>query len=347
LADTVRASVSKPTLKTRSLAARGHGVIIVGAGRRVAEDVVPAIEALGRSAHIQSIYATRPGVVFGRQKAWDVLPIDELQEREVASASAIYIAVPDHSLSKVLKAFSQHDCHQIRLIVDTPVVSWSTQNADYDRFLSVHVAEDSIVLPWLQAAHAAIDGMSKVREIRFFNSAYRYHAFALAKAIARESLGQGGGIRVAYRFGHSTRLKLRCGTFVVLREPRDYEIGRLHIHLDDGRVMSSHFGADITIECLRNDDCCIGFSVANNQAYLSDVERDLVGRFTERDNIITRMVDLKRVGLYRLLASILSGKANYSFADGFEDALVDRALAHRKFYHNMRSPIRHSCQQSF
>ena len=48
--------------------------------------------------------------------------------------------------------------------------------------------------------------------------------------------------------------------------------------------MSSHPGADITIECICKGDHCTGFSVANNRAYLSDVERDLVGRFTDRDN---------------------------------------------------------------
>ena len=338
LAGTVRASLSRSNFKARTFPATGHGIIIVGAGRRAAEDVVPAIEALCGSAYIQSIYATRPGVVFGRQKAWDVRPIDELREGAIASASAIYIAVPQVSVPKVLTVLRQYDCRQIRLIVDTPVVSSKILDADYDRFLSVHVAEDSIVLPWLPAAHACIEEMSRVREIRFLNSAYRYHAFALAKAIAREDLGTGGGIKVAYRFGHRTRLRLASGSFVVLHEPRDYKIGCLNICLEDGRVLSSHPGADITIECLRKDDHCAGFSVANNPAYLSDVERDLVGRFTDRDNVVTRMLDFKRVGLYRLLAAILFNRANYSLADGLEDAVVDRALARRHFYHRMRGP---------
>jgi hypothetical protein len=338
LADTIRASLPKPNFQTRSLAATGHGIIIIGAGRRVAEDVVPAIEALGESAHIQSIYATRPGVIFGRQKAWDVKSMQELQQRDIASASAIYVGVPEDSVPEVLAVLKQHDCRQIRLIVDTPVVWSTTQNADYDRFLSVHVAEDSIALPWLRAVHASIDGMSRVREIRFLNSAYRYHAFALAKAIARERMGQGGSIKVAYKFGHSARLRLASGALVIVREPRDYEIGRLNIYLDDGRVMSSHPGADITIECIRKDDHCTGFSVATNHEYFGDVERGLVGRLTNRDNIITKMLDLKRVGLYRLLAAILSGGVNYSFADGIEDTLVDRALARRYFY-KMLNPI--------
>jgi choline dehydrogenase-like flavoprotein len=341
LANTVRASLAQPNHEIGTLPATGHGIIVVGAGRRVAEDVVPAIEALGGSAHVQSIYATRPGVVFGRQRAWDVRPIGELQEGDVASASAIYLAVPRGAVAGVLAALRGYDCRRIRLIVDTPVVSSKVLNADYDRFRSVHVAEDSIALPWLPAVHACIDEMSRIREIQLLNSAYRYHAFALAKAIARKDLGKGGCIKSAYSLRNRARLGLASGPLVLLDEPRDYEIGRLNIRLEDGRVISSHPGADLAVECLREGDRCIGFSVGDNREYLSNVETDLIGRFTASDNIVTRMLDLKRVGLYRLLAAMLSDRANYALADGVEDAAVDRALVTRHLYYRMRSP-RHS-----
>jgi hypothetical protein len=332
LADTVRAalSLSKPVIpEAKRTSETSHGIIIVGGGRRVAEDVVPAIEALGELAQIQSIYATRPSVIFGRQRAWEVRPIVELREEAIAAASAIYIAVPPDSVPEVLAALRPYDCSQIQLIIDTPAVSSKTVHADYDRFRSVQVAEDSIALPWLPAVHACIDEMSGVREIQFLNSAYRYHAIALAKAIAGEHPGEKGGVRAGYRLGRRTHLTLASGSVVQMHEPRDYETGRLNICLEDGLVMSSHPGADISIECLRRDDCCTGFSVANHRTYLSDVETVLVGRFRDCDNVITRMLDLKRVGLYRLLASILSGRLTYSSVDGVEDAEVAKALTRR------------------
>ena len=332
LADTVRASLPLPKPKARRFPSTPNGIIIVGAGRRVAEDVVPAIEALAESAHIQSIYATRPGVVFGRQRAWDVRPILELQDKDIASASAIYIAVPPVSVPMVLSILRERDCRHIRLIVDTPAVSSKIIRADYDRFRSVNVAEDSIALPWLSAVHACSDDATGIREIHFRNSAYRYHAFALAKAISRQQLGQGRCITSAYSLARRTRLRLTSGPLVELVEPRDYGIGRINICLGDGRVMSSHPDADITIECVRKDDHCTGFSVAGNRAPLSDVESELVGRFTATDNIVTRMLDLKRVGLYRLLSSIVSYKPSYSLIDGVEDAMVDRSLARQRFY---------------
>jgi hypothetical protein len=330
LADTVRASLSSPKPQARRFPVTSNGIIIIGAGRRVAEDVVPAIESLAGSAHIQSIYATRPGVVFGRQRAWDVAPILQLGDEEIATARAMYIAVPPASLPMVLSALRERDCRHISLIVDTPAVSSKSIRADYSRFRNVNVAEDSVALPWLSAVHACSDDAAGVREIHFKNSAYRYHAFALAKAIAKS--GQQRCITSAYSLGRRTRLRLATGPLVVLIEPRDYAIGRMNICLGDGRVISSHADADITIECVRKDDRCTGFSVAGNWAPLSDVESELAGRFTATDNVVSRMPDLKRVGLYRLLNSIISHKPSYSLTQGVEDAMADRTLARQGFY---------------
>jgi len=344
LADTVRTALSLPKSipETTRIADASHGVIIIGAGRRVAEDVVPAIEALGELAHIQSIYATRPSAIFGRTRVWEVRPLSDLREATIAAADTIYVAVPPDLVPGVLAELRPYDCSRVRLIVDTPAISSTTVVTDYDRFRSVQVAEDSISLPWLPAVHACVDETSGVREIQFLNSAYRYHAIALAKAIARENSGEKSGVRAAYRLRRHSHLKLASGSTVSMREPRDYKTGRLNICLEDGRVVSSHPGADISIECLRSDDCCTGFSVANHRTDLSDAETLLVGRFRDSDNVITKMLDLKRVGLYRLLKFILSGQLIYSLVDGAEDAEVASALTRFAFYHRGLRPISRS-----
>jgi choline dehydrogenase-like flavoprotein len=334
LADTIRASLPKSNgCETSTQSSDGRGIIIVGAGRRVAEDVVPAVEALGSMADIRAIYATRPSVIFGRQNPWDVKPIDQLSEVVVASASIIYVAVPQASLGEVMAALLHYDCHHIRLIIETPALFSKGLISSCARFRSVHVAEDSVALPWLPTLHASIDDMSPVQEVRFTQSAYRYHALALAKAICREELGRGDCIKVAYRLGKRSRLKLASGSTVVLDGLRDYAKGHLKIILRDGTAISSHPDTDIIIQCARQADCCIGFKVGTNFSHLSEIESQLIGRCTDSDNLVTKMLDFKRVGLYRLIKAIISNGSNYSLRDGLEDAEVDRALAGRHFYY--------------
>lgn len=59
---------------------------------------------------------------------------------------------------------------------------------------------------------------------------------------------------------------------------------------------------------------------------LTDGEAELLSRCTGQDTIVSRMLDMKRVGLSRMLAASLAGEAAYTLSEGLEDAAKDKLL---------------------
>ena len=67
------------------------------------------------------------------------------------------------------------------------------------------------------------------------------------------------------------------------------------------------------------------------EAALSDTESELMGGIKADDTIITRMLDIKRVGLFRLLGKF-KVEEGWTLEDGRNDAAVDACLHRVNFY---------------
>jgi glycine/D-amino acid oxidase-like deaminating enzyme len=305
--------------------------VIIGAGRRVTEDVLPAFEAAESDYAVSAVFARRRRALFGRLQTYQILPLSELNAEAVKSADIVYVAVPPGEVASVLHLLTTFSCAHVRLVLDTPAASY--EGVDLAAFKSVHVAEDSTELPWIELVRRATKHggpLGPLKRVVCQRSVFRYHGMALIKALCAPPDARAGHISSGFRAFSS--LYIKCSEArAVIQEPRDYERGRLWIEGERGVASDRAEDGRLGISLKRKDDRCIGFKLGKMEADLSYAESELMGRIKAHDTIITRMLDIKRVGLLRLLGKFKAGEG-WTLEDGLNDAAVDARLHRLNFY---------------
>ena len=339
LAEHMRALIAAQPQLQRP-ASGGRPVFIIGAGRRVSEDVVPALEALAGTFRIAGIFARTPGMVFGRIGEYAVQSLDALRADDVARASLVYVAVPSISVVESLRALARHDCAHLDLVIDTPAVRSRAARSLYRRFRSVHVAEDSVFLPWLDLIPSSFSGrgpLGPIQRIECTRSVFPLHGIALIKMLASpNSSHRRGVIRKAFRRGDRISLACRGGIHAMMTRPRDYATGHLTIVGSRGKAGDVPGHGLLPIECIRSDGRCAGFRLAAEEIRLTPKESDLIGPWAPGDTIVTRMRGIKRVGLYRLLRALSKSEPTWSLDDGANDAMIDAAVRGFRMFFSLR-----------
>jgi choline dehydrogenase-like flavoprotein len=319
LAETIRRSVFKADKAIADAPKPGAAFVVIGAGRRVREDVVPAIEKLA-TAHVAAIYATSKRAVFGLDRAYDVEPLFTLSSESLRAVSHVYVAVPPKQLKSVLQRLTEFDCSRLTLVIDTPALETQELTVLYGKFAKVAVAEDSAYLPWIPLLKNDADPITR---IEFDRSGFAYHAVALAKAVVANG-GARPGILRSRRSKRRLNVEFSNGTSAVVNGARDYDRGTLRFHSAGGSVVGSHVdaGNEAVIQPLVEANRCVGFRKGAQSIMLTETESQLAGSFSPDDTIVSRMLDLKRVGLSRLLSDLVAGRKTYTLSEGVEDAVA-------------------------
>ncbi len=275
-------------------------LLIIGAGKRVMDDVLPVVESLSDELSLEGIYARSERTVESSSgRRFKIMPLEALSADLFAHTDLVYIAVPPSSVTAILGKLPVHS-DSIELIIDTPAPSRLPKTL-LRHFARVHVAEDSAYLPWLELFET-----QEVKRVECRQGVYRYHGVALFKALMRRP------VRYAGRIGN--QIYMRVGSARVhIAEPRDYQKGTLTIN-----------GSPIGLTVQNNT--CLGFSYNGASVSLSSVETKLLGRVEQQDTVISRMLDIKRVGLRRLMENILQQDSTWSLEAGQNDRRVDDML---------------------
>ena len=296
-------------------------IIIIGAGRRVREDVLPVFESLVKNHKEISVYAKNESGILGSIKPYEVRALKDLSTNNLAETKIIYVAVPVDEAITVAKLLIKVASKKIKIIWDTPI-SKKVYNAlsilkKYKKF----VAEDSSYLPWIELL-SNLEG-KKIKKILIDRGGYKYHATAIANEIYKKLIGN-QYLKITNIKKTKYELSYLIGGHlnVIIKLPRSYKKGLIKLVLYDESVITlGGEGAASSIKIIRNSKGqCSGFSFGVNKYYLSEKEIELIGYSHTKEDIVSMMLRLKRVGLRRLIVDTLNNNSKLNIKDANFDA---------------------------
>lgn len=187
--------------------------IIVGAGRRVQNNFLPAFRCLSNLFELRGIHSRTPERLRQVASQWRVPALSSLAGADLSSVDLVAISVPTAENEAVLRQLLPHARH-LRILIDTPI-AWNAQEMErtgplLEQFASVSVAEDYMNFPAFSLVRDAVRQgvVGRPKSLSLFNIGYLYHGLALIRSFEgftpatgswRQTLGSHATI-VGYQF---------------------------------------------------------------------------------------------------------------------------------------------------
>lgn len=300
-----------------------RNVVIIGAGKRVQEAVLPALAKLEDRFAIRAIY-NRSGRPLAEHHT------EKIERLEIEEGDLVYLAVGKDQVPRALGLLAPFNA--VDLLIETPVLLFKhfAHSDKLKSFRNVWVAEDCACLPCFDAIREASESgtLGALERIVFHHSAYKYHGLATAKVWlggpritgAKRKKTASGAVRRTIRFAG--------GKSACIDEPRDYATGNLRIEGSEGTLTDS--GDDANLAPVIQDGACKGFRAGEIVSFLDEEESDLM---EPGPSVTSMMDDMKRVGLYRMLKRISDGGVGYPLVEALDDMVADYYLDRLGFFH--------------
>jgi hypothetical protein len=306
-------------------------VVVIGAGRRVKGQVLPALGCLEDRFRVAAVCSrSETELVYGRGRRIVTAALDRV---DFSGVDLIVMAVSLRQNARVLAQLAAKPVKQAVLLLDTPVLPpaglWASRY--FASFKRVLISEDTIALPPFLLARRLIDdgAIGRLERIYFFHNGFKHHALASLKLLA------GSPIRriVNRKFAGKLRQKeieFDGGVSAVMYEPRDYATGKFLLKGERGAIADYDYAAGCThrIGYRAEGDIYKGLTLDGDpvppagldQAYLDGVSSDV--------HDASLMNTMKLRGLMDLVAASLEERSpfHYQAADGICDHLTIRVV---------------------
>lgn len=319
---------------------RRQRVLIVGSGRRVQNNFLPALRCLADLFEIRGIHSRTVSHLLPVAQSWGVEPVVDLEESRLSEIDVVAISVPTSQNAPVLRKLLPQ-AHRLHIVIDTPIAWNAEERAAAEpllaRFAQVTVAEDYMNFPQFalirEAARRGLIG--QIRYLTLFNIGFLYHGLALIRSFcgfepvlrtSRHAFGS-FGILVEYRFRDAF-------TATVVGPYRRHTTGGLMLEGSEGII--TEFPADAalsnkpihTLAPVHEGGLLNGYRIAGEGC---DLAVDLPDLRSMRGMDFADKFDLNLVrgcGLIEVFRSV-AGAHNINQDYGYRHALYDAFVSQR------------------
>jgi len=316
-------------------------ILIIGAGKRVQTAALPAIEKLGGLYEAHKIYSRTEKTFSAGGATYTTSTFDTLSNDDMSIVDLVYIAVTKDQTPNVLKKLNDFDISKIDLLIETPVLLFKHYHyvSLLEKYRNVWASEDCIDLPCFDLLTNSPELIGPVKEVEFFQSAYKYHSIATMKRLLEcATISRASRKKISHDLVCRT-FKFANGRIGRVMEPRDYSKGKFIIFGEqDSLADYKHEGnSSWMITPIKEAPLWSGFRAKSTETHLCEDEKALMGDSDFDLSITSRMEDMKKVGFFRMLKKIHDGEGGYPVVEAIDDMIIDYYLDRIGFYIN--SPL--------
>lgn len=327
---------------SHSVLPRRKKVLIVGAGRRGQNSLLPSFRSLPDHFEICGLHSRTAEKFVPIARKWEVPAVTHLSNFDLSEIDLVAISVPTKQNAPVLEALLPY-AKRLRILIDTPI-AWNVEEAARTRplleqFAGVTVAEDHMNFPFHSLVReAAVSGIiGRPRSVSLFNIGYLYHGLAIIRSFAsfapvksawRKLLGSHAKI-VGYEFADGF-----TGTLIGPYR-RQEKVGGILLEGSEGIISEAPMDANYighkrkmyVLQPTRSDGLLTGYRISG-PGY--DVSADLAQLRTMRALDFKDKSEINLIQNCALMDVILSifhdhnMNRNYSYTQAVYDSLVSQ-----------------------
>tara|TARA_Y100001968_G_scaffold144100_1_gene131617 strand:- start:238 stop:1380 length:1143 start_codon:yes stop_codon:yes gene_type:complete len=326
---------------------RPLGVVIIGAGRRVQNNYLPALACLSGEFEIIGVHSRTKSKLDPVTEAWNVNSIYALSDVDFSNVDVIAVSVPPKENANVLKQLVDVASH-IHLVIDTPIASTDEQyHAIYPllkQFKHITVSEDYMNFPTFTFLRQIIGSgvIGKLKELYLFHIGYLYHGLALIRSFENFAPVQSS------RLNESESASNNSLSYFFNSQMRATVIGPYRYHRSDScgivakgekgvitefqeDIDSNKFGKNIfLLNPIRKSNKLQGYEITGKNGHYQSKFDDVIKMHDMNFADKSEMNLMRGQGLAEIFRSV-AGKQNihtqYTYKNAFYDLIASKLAA--------------------